>query len=68
MRKKLLEYIIKESRNKRLISTIINPTLEECNYLYKNKISVVKTRNKFIYEPTNYIELIDTFEFCREKQ
>lgn len=67
MRKKLLEYIIKESRTKRLISTIINPTLEECNYLYKNKISVVKTRNKFIYEPTNYIELINTFEFCREK-
>lgn len=66
MRKKLLDYIIKESKNKKLVSTIIEPTLEECNFLYKRKISVVKTRNKFIYEPTNYIELIDTFEFFRE--
>lgn len=66
MRKKILQYIIKETRNKKLVSTLLEPTLEECNYLYKHKISVVKSRTKFIYEPTNYIELIDTFEFCRE--
>ena len=66
MRKKLLEYIIKETKNKRLISTIINPTLEECNFLYKRKISIVKSRTKFIFEQTNYIELLDTFEFFRE--
>lgn len=66
MRKKLLDYIIKESKNKKLVSTIINPTLEECNFLYKRKIYVVKSRTKFIFEQTNYIELIDTFEFFRE--
>ncbi len=66
MRMKLLDYIIKESKNKKLVSTIINPTLEECDFLYKHKISVLKTRTKFIFSPTNYVELYDTFEFFRE--
>ena len=67
MRKKMLEYIIKEIRKqKKVISIIIYSTIEECNFLYKHKISVIKSRTKFIYELINIIELIDIFEFCRE--
>lgn len=67
MRRKLLEYIIKETRRqKKVISTIIEPTIEECSFLHKHKISVIKSRTKFIHELTNTTELIDTFEFCRE--
>ena len=66
MRKKLLEYIIKETKNKDLISTTIELTLEECDFLYDHKISIIKTRVKYTFEPTNYTELIDIFTFHRE--
>ena len=66
MRKKLLEYIIKETKNKDLFSTIIEPTLEECDFLYDHKISIIKIREKYTFEPINYTELVDVFKFHRE--
>lgn len=66
MRKKVLDYIIKETKNKDLISTTIEPTLEECDFLYDHKISTIKTRVKYTFEPISYTELVDIFNFHRE--
>lgn len=66
MRKKFLEYIIKETKNKDLFSTVIEPTLEECDFLYDHKIFTTKTRVKYTFEPIDYIELVDIFKFHRE--
>lgn len=66
MRKKLLSYIIKETKKRDIFSTVIEPTLEECYILYKNNISTKNNRIKVIYPITNQVVLIDTIEFCLE--
>lgn len=67
MRKKLMNYIIKETKNKKLFSTVIEPTLEECYFLYNsNNIFVTRARSKVIYPITNNVSLIDTINFCKE--
>lgn len=65
MRKKFINYIIKET-NYRDVNTILEPTLEECYFLYDKKISTIKTQTKFTFDPVNYIEIFDIFEFHRE--
>lgn len=66
MRKKILYYIINETKKRRLILTSFVPTLEECDFLHKNKVSVIRSKRCFIYRPINYILLLDTSEFYRE--
>lgn len=67
MRKKMLGFIVKETKYRKINSTTIDPTLEESYYLYnKHNISSTKVRTKFIYPITNQVVFLDTIDFCRE--
>ena len=68
MRKKLLKYIINETQKREIFSTVIEPTIGECYYLWKNNIATVKNRSKIVYPITNKVSLIDTIKFCKENQ
>lgn len=67
MRKKLLNYIIRATENKKISSTIIEPTLEECYLLYKkNKICTTRGNINAVYPITNKIVSINSFVFSKE--
>lgn len=66
MRKKLLNYIIRETKKKQVFSSIIEPTLEECYFLQKKGISVIKTKMLTIYPGLDKIEIFDVFNFFCE--
>lgn len=66
MRKKLLKYIINETKKREIFSTVIEPTIEECYYLYNNNIATSKNRSKIVYPITNKVSLIDTINFSKE--
>lgn len=67
MRKKLLNYIIKKTKNQIISSTIIVPTLEECYLLYDtNHICTTKGNINAVYPITNKTVLFDSFVFSKE--
>lgn len=66
MRKEILREIKKELKKDNLIGVTFNPTLEECDYLFKYNITTTKSvsRRKTLIGEFTYS--IDTTDFCIE--
>lgn len=61
MRKKLLSYIIRETKKRKIFDFYVEPTLEECYVLKKNGINVIKSRTFLVNTLCDEVEIIDTF-------
>lgn len=66
MRKELLKKIEKTCKKGNITGVTLNPTLEECDYLYSRNITSTKSttsRSSIVFD---FSYLIDTTDFCLE--
>ena len=68
MKKKFLKYICEEVKKGSVVFSVIEPTLEECDYLCNNGISVIKGEGKTLYLMDNQIVFLDTIIFTEENR
>ena len=66
MRKEMMKKIKKELKKENLVGVTFLPTLEECDYLYKNNITTTKSVTKRTPFISDYEYFVDTTDFCIE--
>ena len=66
MRKGLLKQIRKEVKKGNMNGVLFNPTLEECDYLYKYNITSTKSITNRKTLVGSYRYTVETTDFCLE--